>query len=191
MKHCHETTGLTIIILHSLPCSDQNNIYRHIVTFHSNYTCTQLVQIDQTRICITSVIIIYILITHTWPICMHKHNNNNNWRGREPKWANPELNMGNCLKSSKMDYKSYIVLYQIFKKVNFLQLMKWILNIVSRFGGLSQHLWVSPLWLSIYYSMRTCVHFRTCHASTKSILLVPLHILIIIAYRFSAQACTL
>ena len=56
--------------------------------------------------------------------------------------------MGNYLKSPKMDY---IVLYQvteIFRNVNFLQLMKHILNIFSRFGGLIQHLWVSPLWLS-------------------------------------------
>ena len=40
-----------------------------------------------------------------------------------------KLNVGNCLKSSKMDQKLYIVLYQIaknFKNVNFLQLMKHI-----------------------------------------------------------------
>ena len=34
--------------------------------------------------------------------------------------------------------------------------MKWILNIVSRFGGgLSQHLWVSPLWLSVLQLLST------------------------------------
>ena len=41
---------------------------------------------------------------------------------KKPSGANPELNVGNCLKSSKMDKKkqTYIVLYQvakIFKKI--------------------------------------------------------------------------
>ena len=38
------------------------------------------------------------------------------------------------------------------------QLMKHILNLFSRFGGLSQHLWVSPLWFSaLHYNSWTVV----------------------------------
>ena len=48
--------------------------------------------------------------------------------------------------------------YQVAKtleSVNFLQLMKCILNLFSRFGGLTQHLWVSPLcfWALHYYNI--------------------------------------
>ena len=72
------------------------------------------------------------------------------------------LNVGNCLKSPKMDKKTYIVLYQvaeIFRNMNFLQLMKHILNIIfSRFGGLIQHLWVSPLWLSALQLLYTILY---------------------------------
>ena len=39
--------------------------------------------------------------------------------------------------------------YWSFRNVNYLQLMKYILNVIfSRFGGLIQHLWASPLWFS-------------------------------------------
>ena len=66
-------------------------------------------------------------------------------KGQKQQSANPELNVGNC-------QSAYIVLYQIakvFKNMKFVQLMKHILNIYfSRFGGLSQYLWVSPLWFS-------------------------------------------
>ena len=55
--------------------------------------------------------------------------------------ANPKLSVGNCLKSTKMDY---IVLYdivEVLKNVNFLQLMK------HKIQGANSTLilWVSPL----------------------------------------------
>ena len=42
-------------------------------------------------------------------------------KGLEAKWANPELNVGNCPKSSKMDIQCHCTLpsCQIFQKIEF------------------------------------------------------------------------
>ena len=89
-----------------------------------------------------------------WPVghvCLYRSVHSVQLKGREPEWPNPKLNVGNCLKGSKMDLKPNTLFYQItqiFKNVNYLLLMKCILNIFSRSGGLTQHLWVRPLWFS-------------------------------------------
>ena len=70
-------------------------------------------------------------------------------KDREPEWPNPKLNVGNCQKSSIMDEISCTLLYQvaqIFKNVNFPYLLKHISMMFSRLGGLTQLLWVRPLW---------------------------------------------
>ena len=72
-------------------------------------------------------------------------------KGREPEWTNLKSSTGNCMNCAKMQEKTcipYEYVVRNFKFLNVQQLLKCILRVFPYLGGLTQHLWVSPLWFS-------------------------------------------
>ena len=77
---------------------------------------------------------------------IHKH-----LKGREPEWTNPKIKYWKLYELCKNAIKPYIPYEHVvrnFKFLNVQQLLKCILRVFPYLGGLTQHLWVSPLWFS-------------------------------------------